>query len=383
MSKFVRSSVPVVLSLFAVAACGGGSKKPAAKPKAKVVSKKPSKAKTEEDYAADRSKAARALVAEGSTCLPDGSFAYQLAQNGDELMLCAVDTDESRALGPVACWALDKGTGALTYKAPAPVPGRGFAAKIEGGCVRGFCPPEKLTGDAPAHIAWSTDGGKVAVLSGSALHVFDAAAKSHTSTINVADASLADKAVVGKPTDLLFVGDTLFVAAADPAPMTNVWVFKADGTANGVITSPNPKEKAPISIHGGSLALLDNERVGLSEGGLSSLITYEAATGKRTKLTRKLPKLACKPAEVAAYWAQDAAKVSEKCKASLEPAVAHFLGADLIAGKKAMLVALRGSRQNMLAVLDLKNLSEKTTITLRGCSSNDTEEKDPKGGAAE
>ena len=60
---------------------------------------------------------------------------------GTDAVVCAIDTDESRLLGPVACWKVDLASGALTYREPAPIPGRGLAVKLDGKCARGYCLP--------------------------------------------------------------------------------------------------------------------------------------------------------------------------------------------------------------------------------------------------
>ncbi len=350
-----------------VASCGGSSKKTSSKPKTKIAIKKPSKGKTQADYARAHSNAIHAIVPEGSSCLPEEKLNLQVALAGEEVVLCGNDTDAERALGQIACWTIDKATGGLTYKAPAPLPGRAIMVKTEAGCALGYCPPAKLPAGT-AHVALSTNGAAAVVVTGTTANIFDAESKKHKFEFDLADAELAGNAIRGNVVDLVFVGDTLFVAAGESPSLTNVWMFKEDGKGVGPVGSPNPKEKDPVSVHAGSLSVLDADHVGLSEAGMSALYSVEVATGKRAKLVRKLPKFSCSAKELAAYWSMDGSEIAAKCKSSIDPAMGPFIGADFIAGKKAMLGSLRGGRRGELVVLDLKTLAEKTTIKLKVCS---------------
>ncbi|MBP9084498.1 MAG: hypothetical protein KBG15_00205 [Kofleriaceae bacterium] len=352
-----------------VASCGGSSKKGTRKPKSKIAIKKPGKGKTEADYARERANAIHAIVPEGSSCLPEEKLNLQVALLGEEVVLCGNDTDAERALGQIACWTIDKATGGLTYKAPAPLLGRAMMVKTEVGCARGYCPPTKLPAGA-VHVAHSTDGAAAVVVVGTTASIFDVASKQHKFEFDLAAAELAANAISGNVVDMVFVGDTLFVAAGATPSMTKVWMFKTDGKGLGPVGSPNPKEKDPISVHAGSLSVLDADHVGLSEAGMSALYSIEVSTGKRTKLVRKLPKFSCTPKELAAYWSMAGSEVAAKCKNTVDSAMGPFIGADFIAGKKAMLGSLRGSRRGELVVLDLKTLAEKTTIKLKVCSSD-------------
>ena len=355
-----------------VASCGGSSKKTTSKPKTKIAIKKPGKGKTEADYARERASAIHAIVPEGSSCLPEEKLNLQVALSGEDVVLCGNDTDSERALGQIACWTIDKATGGLTYREPAPLPGRAMMDKTEVGCARGYCPPTKLPAGA-AHVAISTDGAAAVVVVGSTASIFDAESKKHKSDFDLADAELADNAIKGNVVDMVFVGDTVFVAAGESPSSTKVWMFKSDGKGLGTVGSPNPKEKDPISVHAGSLSVLDADHVGVSEAGMSALYSIEVSTGKRAKLVRKLPKFTCTPKELAAYWSMDGSEVAGKCKSSIDPAVGPFIGADFIAGKKAMLGSLRGGRRGELVVLDLKTLAEKTTIKLKVCGAEGDE----------
>ena len=99
---------------------------------------------------------------------------------------------------------------------------------------------------------------------------------------------------------------------------------------------------------------------------METLTTYEVDTGKRAKLVRKVGKLACKPAELDAYWA-NGDKVTDKCKDSVAKVSGYLMGASAIAGAKSLLVMLRGDRLGELAVMDAKTLAEKSAIKMPWC----------------
>src|SRR5690606_7503220 len=113
----------------------------------------------------------------------------------------------------------------------------------------------------------------------------------------------------------------------------------------------------------------DKVRVAIGHRGMSTLNTFDVNTGARAKLVRKVDKLACKPAEVDAYFV-DGDKVSDKCRASLEKASGHLIGATVVAGAKNFLVLLRGNRLGELAVMDAKSLAEKSVIKMPWCGAD-------------
>src|SRR5690606_22188993 len=117
------------------------------------------------------------------------------------------------------------------------------------------------------------------------------------------------------------------------------------------------REEKPISTYKGSVSILDDNRIGVSERGMSTLTTYQVANGARAKLVRKVGKPKCKAAEVEAFWI-DGDKVSDKCKESMSKLSGHLIGATAVAGAKNFLVMLRGERLGDLAVLDAKTLAE-------------------------
>lgn len=371
--------VPLV-SLVALAACGGSHKK-VEKPVADedVVKPQPPP-ETEADRAAKRHAEALQIIPEGSSCLPavlkdDNPPRLELGAEGSAAVVCADDTDGTRLLGPIACWNVDLSTGALTYTDAKPLPGRSIDVRLDGKCARGYCLPDDAKVDAKiARLAWSFDGSKVAVLVGDSIHLFDAATKQHESSFSVR----GDKGVTGDPIALAYVGDELFVEGADQGTPSGVWVFKSDGTAVGPITQIGAKGDTPISPDHGAFVVLDKGRIGIAERGYQTLSTYDVDTGRRGKLVRKVPKTSCKTAEVAAYW-NGGDKVSDRCRESMDKAYGALVGATTIAGSKNFLTLLRGPRLGELAVLDAKTLVEKKVIKMPWCD----QDKDKAGEVAQ
>lgn len=369
---FARLAVP-----FALVACGGGG--PKKTPQKPVTVKKPVEppppAETEDDRAAKRLTAAHAIIAEGASCLPPAlkentAPRLELGAIGADAVVCAFDQDETRLLGPVACWKIDLASGGLTYVPATPIPGRGISVLVDDRCARGYCLPKDAKAPASkiARMAWSGDGSKVAVLVGDDLHIYDAASKAHESSFSIR----GDKGVTNDPTAVHWVDGTIFVEGADSGPYSAVWAFKADGTPVGGIEAIGSKDGKPLSTFGGSFSLLDKTRVAVSEEGMSSMTIYDATNGQRSKLVRKLTKPPCKNAEVDAYWKDENDKIGAKCKDALTKSFAHLQGATAVAGSKNFLVMLRGPRLGELAVMDAKTLAEKKAIKLPWCTGNET-----------
>ncbi|MBL9015067.1 MAG: hypothetical protein JNL83_12870 [Myxococcales bacterium] len=360
---------------FALVACGGGDKKPVKKPVAVKKPVEPVKpAETEEDRAAKRTAAAHALIPEGASCLPatlkeNTAPRLELAAIGADAVVCALDQDETRLLGAVACWKIDLASGALTYIPSSPLPGRGISVLVDDRCARGYCLPKdaKAPSSKIARMAWNGDGSKVAVLVGDDLHIYDAASKAHESSFSIR----GDKGVTNDPTAVHWVDSMIFVEGADAGPYAAVWAFKADGTPAGGIEAIGAKDGKPLSTFGGSFSLLDKTRVAISEQGMSSMTIYDATNGQRSKLVRKLTKPPCKNDEVDAYWKDENDKVGAKCKDALQKSFAHLQGATAVAGSKNFLVMLRGPRLGELAVMDAKTLAEKKVIKLPWCAGNE------------
>ncbi|MBA3539423.1 MAG: hypothetical protein H0T79_07315 [Deltaproteobacteria bacterium] len=355
----------VISGLVTVAfGCGGGKPKkavktPAPKPDTGETAAKP---ETETDRESNRLTAAQAIIPAGSSCLPTslkepGAPRLELAAVETTPMLCAFDTDSSRLLGPVGCFKLDLGTGGLAYEAPRPLPGIGFAVKLDDNCARGFCLPKtaKLPADKRAHLTWSTDSKRVAALVGEEVHVFEADSKAHQSTFSIR----GDKGVPGDAVSVHWVGDALFVEGAEGA---GVWVYKPDGTAVGPIEVLGGKAGTLVSTKGGSLSVLDKNRVGITEQGFTTMTTYEVDTGKRGRVSRKVPKAPCKPEELDAFWKDAEAVGAGKCKEHLTKTFGYFVGATAIAGSKNLLVLLRGARLGELGVVDPKTLLEQKKV---------------------
>ena len=377
-----------LVPMLALAACGGGNKKAAPKKPTHEVEAPPPKVETEEDRAAKRLSKAHDLIPEGTKCLPaklkeDGAPELELAAVGTDAIVCAIDKDKDRLLGPVACWKVDLASGGLEYQDPSTtvLPGMNVDVKLDDHCARGFCLPKeaKVAGTGAAHMSWNIDKTKVAVLVGDDVHIFDAASKAHESSFSVR----GDKGLTNDPVGIHFVGDMIFVEGADQGPYSAVWGFKAaDGSPSGPINALGGKDEKPVSTWHGSVSVLDKGHIALAEKGMDMLTIYEVDTGKRTKLVRKLPKVACKPDELDAFW-HDGDKVTDKCKDSVMKASGHLIGATAVMGSKSLLVLLRNDRLGELAVMDAKTLAEKKAIKMPWCDGDakpedKTEKKDDK-----
>jgi len=363
-----------VLVPLAALACGGGGKTAQA-PKSLPVAeerKPPPPPETEADRERKRRSEAVALIPEGTTCLPESlknvnAPHLELAAIDRNAVVCAIDQDRTRLLGPVACWRIEVKDGSLTYDPPTPLPGRGFAAMVDDRCVRGYCLPRdaKVPTDPVALITWNVDASKVAVLAGDTIHIFDAASKAHETSFSIR----GDKGVASEPFGLQWNGDALFIEASD-GTTSPVYMFKPTGSPVGPIEALGGKDRSLLSTRNGSFVLLDRTRVAIAEQGLSTLTTYEIDTGKRTKLVRKVPASPCKKDELEAVWHDPAASVSAKCKDFVAKNYAHLIGVDIVAGSKNLLALLRGPRLGELAVIDAKTLAELKVIKMPWCSGN-------------
>ncbi|HET9991336.1 MAG TPA: hypothetical protein VFQ65_22550 [Kofleriaceae bacterium] len=361
--------------VLVLAACGGGEKKvKQPKPEKEVVVKP--KVDTEADREAKRKAARLEIVPAGSNCLPTklkepGAPQLELAGVGTDAVLCAVDTDASRALGQIACWKVDlknmgNGSVPLLAQDTAPQPGHDVIALVRDGCAMGFCTPGKNAAAPTAHLSWSADGKQVAMLVGTDVHIFDAASKQHVSTFGVT----GDKGVTGTPTAVHFVADSIIVEGGDDAP--GAWVFKADGNPTGPIMALGGKDEKQINIKHGSFSVLDPNKVALADHGMDTFTVYEIGSGKRTKAVHKPAKLACKPAEVEAYWA-DGDKVTDKCKDSIAKATGPWVGATAVLGAHSLLFVMKGDRFGELAIVDPKTLVEsKKALKLPWCGGGET-----------
>ncbi|HEY1554610.1 MAG TPA: hypothetical protein VGF94_07215 [Kofleriaceae bacterium] len=360
--------VRYALVLAALVACGGGKKQVSEpQPEHETAEKPAPPPETEADREKKRHAQAVAIVPEGSTCLPaalkeDNAPRLEFAAVGGDIVVCAVDVDRSRLLGPVGCWKVAVDTGALSYTDPAPLPGGSLDVLLADRCARGFCLPAdtKLAGTKIAHMSWSVDGKQVAVLVGDDVHLFDAASKNHVSAFTIR----GDKGLTNDPIAVHYVGDVIFVEGADQGPYSAVWQFKTDGTAVGPLVGIGGKD--PLSTYHGSFSVLDPDHVGVAERGMETLTSFEVSTGKRAKAVRKIGKLACKPDEVDAFW-HDGDKVTDKCKESIAKQYAAFIGATAIMGKKSLVVLMRDDRLGELGVLDPRLLSEKKAIKMQWC----------------
>lgn len=360
----------VVVSSLGACGGGGGGKKVAKKPTHTAKQKRPPAPKeTEADREAKRVEYAHSFAAEGSTCLPvsakEGGGAHlEIAQVGDDAVVCAVDTDTSRLAGVLACWKVDLASGALAYTPPTALPGHDTPVKLDERCARGYCLPAEaqLPGDGVAHLAWSSDHAKVAVLAGDDVHLFDVGTKAHESSFSIK----GDKGLTTNSTAIHWVGDHVFVQGASGEQGANVWVFKQDGTPVGTVDEMG-KPPRPLSTSGGAFLALDKDRIAIAEKGFTTLTTYSVKDGARAKVVRKLPKGSCKPAEIDNFWKGSTDGVAPKCVEYLTKTFAHLNGADALAGSRNFLVLLQGTRMGELAVMDAKTLTEGRVIKLSWC----------------
>jgi hypothetical protein len=374
------------LSLVLLGCGGGGGKKKVEKPSDDTAKTAPKKAETEGDREKNRLAQAHEIVPEGSSCLPavlkqENGPRIELGAAGRDALVCAMDQDRERLLGPIACWKLDVTSGKLEYRDPAPLPGRGFTVKLDGSCARGFCLPKEPKNNV-VHMATNLDGSKVVVLADDEVHLFTAEGRAHQSSFSVR----GDKGVTNEPKAVHFVSDAILVEGADEGPYSAVWVFKTDGTQVGPITMLGAKEEKPLSTYHGSFSILDKTRVAIANHGMETLNTYDVTNGARAKLVRKMPKLSCKPAELDAYWV-DGDKVTDKCRDSITKASGALMGATVVAGGKSLLVLLRGDRLGQLAIVDPKSLAEKSALKMPWCDAagagDDAKADDKKADKAE
>lgn len=360
-------------------ACGGGSskketKKPVASKTKTKTKKPPVKKETEEDRAKKREAAAEELVASGSTCLPTSlkdpasQLTLELGALGSEAILCAMDRDPARLLGAAGCWTIDLGAGGLAFRDRNAIPGRGFHAAIDpGNCVRGYCLPkdQEVAADRPALIAWNLDGKQTAVVAGDHIHLFDAESKELSKSIALRDPAQGDKVMPGEAAGVWFLGDMLFLQGGEEGA-SSIWMYKTDGSAAGQMMGLG-KGNAPVAMGHGSFSVLDKDRVAVAERGFSTLTIFEVASGKRSKLVRKVSPGPCRSNQVESFFSPEPGDLPAKCLAHLKDTYDHFKGTTMVAGSKNFLGALTGERVGELAVIDSKNLSEKRAIKLPWC----------------
>jgi hypothetical protein len=366
--------VLAVLSSIVVGGCGGDAKKPP--PKKPVVEKpdpEPPK-ETAEDRAAKREAAANKIVPKDSTCLPvalkeKDAPHLELAAVGADAVICANDNDADRALGTIGCWKIELGSGELAFRSREPVNSRGVTVKLDGKCAHDLCLPKdsKVPEDRKALVVSNSDGSKFAMLVGEDMHIYDGE-KTHEAAWGIRQ----DKGITSEPLRLHWVGKRIFIEGND-----GVFVYNADdGAPIGAIEPIGGKDGKPVPTKGNSVVVLDKTRIAIGENGFATITTYEADTGKRAKLVRKIGKSPCKTAETDAYWKGEDAPA--KCKDFMDKNYGHLVGADAVAGAKNLLVLLRGPRLGELAVLDAKTLAEKKVIKLAWCEEGGDDAADEK-----
>lgn len=317
----------------------------------------------------------RALVGkDNTTCLQteikSADYAdLWIAMIGDNAILCLTATSLN-SRNPLTCWGVELAgsrRGMLASGLRSPPPGRWISVEFYDHCTRGYCLPAGIgaPADRQALMVMNLDASKVAVLASDTVHIYDAASRAHESSFSIR----GDKGVTSNPIGMYWNGDAIFVEASN-GTTTPIWVFKADGTPLGPIMAAEGPGNTVPSTRNGSFMMLDRSRVAISEQGLSSLTIYEIATGKRTKVVRKVPPSPCKNPEEIDGFMRDPSKRFEptKCESFLSKHYAHLINADAVSWNGSLLVALRGPRLGELAVLDAKTLAERQTISLPWCN---------------
>ncbi|MCW5800827.1 MAG: hypothetical protein KIT31_00330 [Deltaproteobacteria bacterium] len=368
--------------------CGNGSKPK--KPTKPIVQeeKKDPPPETEEDRENQRKKQRYALVPNGSSCLPLGlkdehGMELHLADVDGNARICAVDTDMSRALGVLGCWNVDLKQATLDYQGTDPLPGGSFRVPIRDRCARGFCVPEDASADGKTVIlSWNLDGKKVAMLVADDIHLFDAGSKKHESSFPIR----GPKGIQGEVSAIHYIaesaGGAVFVEGGGDHPA--VWVYKADGTAVGAIEPIGAgKDAKPLSTKLGSFTGFDKDRVAIAERGFTAMTVYEIATGRKSKLSRKVSAGPCKKEELDAYWKGEEDSLGDKCKKHMSGMFGHLVHADLVRGERNFLTLLRGPRLGEFAVLDPTTLTEKKAIMLPWCDGPSADDDEGKAGKKE
>jgi hypothetical protein len=291
-----------------------------------------------------------ALVPAGATCLPpvdhplfrhlDGRAtmpapSLALALVGDTPVLCAIDAaDDRRALGPLACWAVDARTGARAYVRPGALPGVSFGYTSAAPC----CANDMDTSGALV-MAWSTNGRWIAVTDAYHVAILDAKTRRRTQTIDLGEAGVTEELV-----RLAFVGDELFVEGrAGERHVVREIGLDAAGQDR--------------FAHDGTVGALDAHHAAVATYGLRSLVAIDAETGARTDRTRVVSNPDCFPDPASPDVDRAVEEASPACQGVLQGELAPFAATAPIELPDGELMAVlhRGERAE-LAVLDGETL---------------------------
>jgi hypothetical protein len=206
-------------------------------------------------------------------------YKLTLHADGTKPVICAA-RDGLANDAPFACFTVDPATGALASRPTQLFPGSAYL--VPSGCAHGFCrPKETVKPDASSEVlGFSNDGTRVA-RTGDKLEIYDAKSKTLQRTIEL-EGGL-------QPTDLIFHGDLVFVAAMAAGPDGGVWMYSAGkGKLLGAVGPPPTADGASyVNISNGSYRIVDGKTLVVSDGGYEEA-TVDLATTKITM--RSLPK---------------------------------------------------------------------------------------------
>jgi hypothetical protein len=202
-------------------------------------------------------------------CIPAGDSDLDLAFDGDDLVVCAVDRAGGK--GTLGCWDVDPGSGEITARASADLPG--YGRHVDGHCAGSTCWDEHDDG-AAGHTgtgAWiATNGdGRLAVIAHGRLEVFDGKGTSLAKRAlgdTKAPKPWLDDATVA---NVYFVGDTVYVLARDAGSLYELPIGK-------------PAAKPIRNLAAGGVGV-SRDKLVVHEQALSRLTTVDGRTLRVTK----------------------------------------------------------------------------------------------------
>lgn len=328
----VQSSFAALVALVAFAACRPGAD--AAGPR----SAGPLANSTEVESAAS---------AGASSCLPERyradrtrwDIALHWGTSGP--VACARELADDGQPGAQECWAVsDQGLGD-NRPVPSSMPGRLRTASHD--------------------LPWTIDnvaGDRRAVISDERVEIRALPDERVIARMPLRDET-GDRGLSASPSDALFVGEVLFLVDHDAGPHADVIAF----------TPPDRIQQVADEVYQGSVAVLDDRRVGLASPALTLVSVYDVQTGAQRRFERPIPKSeACASEDLQEYLLEpdffcpgedeagegaDAGRAA--CCTELARTLLPYMNVSMVAlDADRMLVALSGSRRGDFAVVDLK-----------------------------
>lgn len=265
---------------------------------------------------------------------------------------------------PLACWDLDLATGAMTSRAAAPLPGRGYAVAFDRDCADGYCLPSDEMRDAPEPderytLATSTDGQRAVLwtaMRGSAGVVFDQRSRRVVAAIDASDdEGSADDAIVA----LAFVGSRIVRTGANAGIDERFLGWTATGK----------RARMTAAMEEAGLQVLSDHELGFVSALGTVLTTIDVASGRRRVATRVIAECNAQDREHLRTDALEAAAVRPACAAVWPRVGAPYVGAEWIhLPGGAYAVALTGAQVGELAILDGRTLRETRRVPLARCA---------------